>query len=73
MIITLSGVPGSGKSTLAKMLQEKLGAERVYVGQMIRKLAKEHDMTLEASMEYIKDYPEMILKLTNTLAILQEI
>lgn len=47
MIITLSGKPGSGKSTIAKMLAEKLGFKRYYMGEIRRRLAKSRGLTLE--------------------------
>ncbi|MDD4995240.1 MAG: AAA family ATPase [Patescibacteria group bacterium] len=47
MIISLSGALGSGKSTIAKMLSEKLGWPRYYVGEMRRQAATKRGMTLE--------------------------
>ncbi len=58
MIITISGTPGSGKSTVAKILQERLSAERIYVGGMRRELAREKGMTLEELNEYAKTHAE---------------
>jgi len=58
MIITISGTPGSGKSTVAKILVEKLGAERIYVGGIRRELAREKGMTLQELNEYAKTHPE---------------
>ncbi len=58
MIITISGNPGSGKSSVAKMLVEKLGLERVYVGGIRRDLAKEKGMTLQELNEYAINHPE---------------
>jgi len=58
MIITISGNPGSGKSTVAKILVEKLGLERVYVGGIRRELAKEKGMTLQELNEYAINHPE---------------
>lgn len=46
MIITISGAAGSGKSTIAKMLAEKLGWPRYYIGGLRRQKAKERGMTL---------------------------
>ncbi len=46
MIITINGTAGSGKSTIAKMLAEKLGWPRYYIGGMRRQRAKEKGMTL---------------------------
>ncbi len=47
MIITLSGLPGSGKSTVAKILAEKLGFKRHYMGGIRREAAKKSGMTIE--------------------------
>ena len=46
MIISFSGPAGSGKSTIAKMLSEKLGWPRYYIGGIRREKAKERGMTL---------------------------
>ncbi len=46
MIISISGAAGSGKSTIAKMLSEKLGWPRYYIGGIRRQKAKEKGMTL---------------------------
>ncbi len=47
MIITISGLPGSGKSTVAKILAEKLGFKRYYMGGIRREAAKKAGMTIE--------------------------
>ena len=47
MIITISGLPGSGKSTVAKILSEKLGYKRYYMGEMRREAARKRGMTIE--------------------------
>jgi cytidylate kinase len=47
MIISISGPAGSGKSTIAKMLEEKLGWKRYYIGGLRRKKAFERGLTLE--------------------------
>ena len=46
MIITISGTPGSGKSTVGKILAERLGFKRYYMGGMRREAAKKAGMTL---------------------------
>lgn len=58
MIIAISGTPGSGKSTVAKLLVQRLGAERIYVGGMRRELAREKGMTLEELNIYAKTHAE---------------
>ena len=65
MIITISGTPGSGKSTVSKILVKRLGAERIYVGGIRRKLAKEKGMTLEELNEYAKTHAETDVDVDN--------
>lgn len=47
MIISISGAEGAGKSTIAKMLAEKLGWPRYYIGGIRREKARERGLTLE--------------------------
>jgi len=58
MIMTISGNPGSGKSTIAKIIVKKLNAERIYVGQIRRELAKEKGMTIKELNQYALTHPE---------------
>lgn len=46
MIISFCGPAGSGKSTMAKMLAEKLGWPRYYIGGLRRQKAQERGLTL---------------------------
>ena len=46
MIISFSGAEGAGKSTIAKMLAERLGWPRYYIGGIRRQKAKERGLTL---------------------------
>jgi cytidylate kinase len=46
MIISICGSLGAGKSTLAKLLSEKLGWPRYYIGGLRRKRAEELGLTL---------------------------
>ncbi len=68
MIITISGSPGSGKSTITKLLEEKLVAERIYVGGIRRELAKEKGMTLLELNEYAKTHPETDVNIDKQVA-----
>ena len=46
MIITISGKAGSGKSTISKLLAEKLNLKHYSIGGLMRKLAKEKNISL---------------------------
>ena len=46
MIITISGKAGSGKSTVAKQLAKKLKLKHYSIGDLMRQLAKEKNMSL---------------------------
>ena len=57
--ITISGLPGSGTTTIAKILKRKLGLKYVYSGDLFRKMAKEHNMTLEEFGKYCEENREI--------------
>ena len=46
MLITISGVPGSGKTTVAQLVARTLGLEHVYAGDLFRRQAEEHGLSL---------------------------
>ena len=46
MIITISGKAGSGKSTIAKILAEKLKLRHYSIGDLMREIAKERNISL---------------------------
>jgi len=46
MIITISGIAGSGKSTVAKLLAKKLNYKHYSVGDFMREIAKQRNLTL---------------------------
>jgi CMP/dCMP kinase len=52
-IITLGGLPGSGKSTTLKLLGDALGFEIFSTGGLVRTMAEERGMSLEAFNELI--------------------
>ena len=57
--ITISGTPGSGKSTVAQILEKKLGLKYVYFGEIFRKLAAKHNMSLEEFGRYCETNREV--------------
>jgi len=46
MIITISGKAGSGKSTVAKEVAKKLNLKHYSIGDLMRQIAKERNMSL---------------------------
>ena len=46
MIITISGKAGSGKSTVAKQLAKKLNLKHYSIGDIMRQIAKERNLSL---------------------------
>lgn len=59
LTITISGTPGSGKSTVAQILEKKLGLKYVYSGEIFRKLAVKHNMSLEEFGRYCETHREV--------------
>jgi len=57
--ITISGLPGTGKTTIARLLEEHLGLQYVYSGEIFRKLAKKHKMSLEEFGRYCESHREI--------------
>ena len=46
VLITISGLPGSGKTTVARLVARELGLEHVYAGNIFRRQAEAHGLTL---------------------------
>jgi predicted cytidylate kinase len=63
MLITISGLSGSGKSSAAKGLSEKIGIPTVDIGQIFRRMAKQHGMDVVAFGPYAEEHPEIDRKL----------
>ena len=51
MLITISGSPGSGKTTVARLVARELALEHVYAGDIFRRQAEQHHLSLE---EYVR-------------------
>lgn len=66
-IISFNGQEGSGKSTIAKMVAEKLGWPRYYMGQMFRDMAVEKGMTLSEFRKICDADPDFDRKVDNYL------
>lgn len=59
MTITIGGSPGSGKTTVAQLLQKKTGLPYVYSGDLFRKLAEQHGMSLAEFGKYCETHREI--------------
>ena len=46
MLITISGLPGSGKTTVARLVARELALEHVYAGDIFRRQAEQHGLSL---------------------------
>ena len=46
MLITISGLPGSGKTTVARLVARELSLEHVYAGDIFRRQAEQHGLSL---------------------------
>lgn len=65
MIISISGSHGSGKSTIAKLLSEKLGWPRYYMGGLRREAALKRGMTLAEYNKLGESDPSTDLEVDN--------
>ncbi|KYK23302.1 cytidylate kinase [Thermoplasmatales archaeon SM1-50] len=57
--ITISGLPGTGKTTVARLLEKHLRLQYVYSGEIFRKLAEKHKMSLEEFGRYCESHREI--------------
>ncbi|HEC94946.1 MAG TPA: cytidylate kinase [Thermoplasmatales archaeon] len=57
--VTISGAPGTGTTTVSRLLQKKLGVPYVYAGELFRKEAEKHGMSLEEFGRYCEKHPEV--------------
>lgn len=58
-IITITGDHASGQGTLSNRLKEKLDYEIYRNGQYVRKLAKDHGMTIVEFQVYLNEHPDL--------------
>ncbi len=58
MKITIGGPPGTGKSTAGRKLAKILNYEFISGGDMFRKVAAQHGMTMEEFDAYTKEHSE---------------
>lgn len=56
--ISLAGDLGSGKSTVGEILTEKYKLEKVSIGQILREMANERDMSVADFNKYMETHPE---------------
>jgi predicted cytidylate kinase len=71
--ITISGLPGTGKTTVAQLLEHHLRLRYVYSGEIFRKLAEKHHMSLEEFGRYCESHPEIDQELDEyQLSVLQQ-
>ena len=67
-IITISGTPGSGKSTIGKALTKKYQGKRVYVGAIMRQIAKDKSMTMVELQKEMTDDPKIDIEVDKKAA-----
>ena len=57
--ITISGLSGTGTTTVAKLLENDLGIEYVYTGDIFRRMAAKMGMTVGEFGDYVARHPEI--------------
>ncbi len=57
--ISLAGDIGSGKSTIGQILSDKYSLEKVSIGYILRDMAKEYGMDVNAFNKYMETHPEI--------------
>ena len=72
MIITVSGQPGAGSTTIASMLAKKTKYRLLTVGELHKKIASKHGMTIEKYWEFQSKDEKAQKKFHNELDALQK-
>ncbi len=65
--ISLTGDIGSGKSTIGQILSEKYNLEKISIGYILRDMASEYGMDVNAFNTYMETHPEIDNILDNKL------
>jgi cytidylate kinase len=65
-IITLTGDLGSGKSTVSAILKKELGFGYIYTGDILRRIAERHKMSVLELNKYAETHPEIDEEVDNT-------
>jgi cytidylate kinase len=65
-IITLTGDLGSGKSTVSAILKKELGFGYIYTGDILRRIAERHKMSIMELNKYAETHPEIDEEVDNT-------
>lgn len=64
--IAISGLHGVGKTVSARRLAKKFGLRYFSAGKLFRRMAEEHDMSLEEFSSYVEDHPEIDRRIDRT-------
>ncbi|MGC8496566.1 MAG: (d)CMP kinase [Thermoplasmata archaeon] len=67
MKLTVSGPPGSGKTTVSKLVAKKLSYLYISGGDVFRKLANDHNMSIEQFSKYSENNQEIDRKIDSYL------
>ena len=72
MRITISGQPGAGSTTIASLLAKKLKYRQLLMGELHKKIAKAHKMTIKEYWEHQEQNPKEQRRFHNELDALQK-
>jgi len=59
MIITVSGLAGTGTTSVCRILEEDLGFEYIYAGEIFRKEAEKYGKSIEEFCQHLEENPEL--------------